>query len=240
MTAVGLPQSHNETYTGWYNKAGKISTSGLFQYVFYIIFNSCVTHPLCIYRAHRTSELLSRSENDNHPKKLPASFCLSQKSSIDTQEIVPVLAPAPPTTAVPTAMYINKRVSPKQKRTSQKRFFRGKKEKMQGNPTHVKSAATKGVRSKAKKASKPNSLPGGKLVSEKYMRLTIKDLLVQNFLNVNTKEWEKVTIEVASTLKTECRTVMHVIKDIVNDQDGKSQEGMKELETSWEGLTLSI
>ena len=33
---------------------------------------------------------------------------------------------------------------------------------------------------------------------------------------------------------------MHVIKDVVNDQDGKAQEGMKELKTSWEGLTSSI
>ena len=47
------------------------------------------------------------------------------------------------------------------------KFFRGKKEKMQGNPTHVKSAATKVARSKAKKASKPNSLPVDKFVSEK-------------------------------------------------------------------------
>ena len=72
------------------------------------------------------------------------------------------------------------------------------------------------------------------------MCLTIKDLLVQNFLNENTKKWEKVAIKVASTLKTECRTFMHVIKNIVNDQDRKAQEGMKDLETSWEGLTLSI
>ena len=47
-------------------------------------------------------------------------------------------------------------------------------------------------------------------------------------------------IKVASTLKTDHQTAMHAIEDYVNDQDGKAQEGMKELETSWERLTLSV
>ena len=46
------------------------------------------------------------------------------------------------------------------------------------------------------------------------------------------KEWGKIAIKFASTLKTERWTVIHVIEDVVNDQDGKAQEGMKELETS--------
>ena len=54
------------------------------------------------------------------------------------------------------------------------------------------------------------------------------------------KEWGKIAIEVASNLNTDHWTVMHVIKDFANYRDGKAQEGKKELETSWEGLTLSI
>ena len=54
------------------------------------------------------------------------------------------------------------------------------------------------------------------------------------------KEWRKIAIAEASTLKAERQTVMHVIEDVVNDRGGKSQEGMEELETSWEGLTSSI
>ena len=72
------------------------------------------------------------------------------------------------------------------------------------------------------------------------MRLAIKALLPQNFLNTKMKEWGGISIKVASTLKTELRMVMHVIKNIVNDQDGKAQEGMKELDKSWEVLTSSI
>ena len=63
------------------------------------------------------------------------------------------------------------------------------------------------------------------------MRLTIKVLLLQNFLKSKKKEWVNILIEIASILKTERRTVMHVIKYIVDDQDGKTQEGMKDLET---------
>ena len=111
---------------------------------------------------------------------------------------------------------------------------------MQANPTPVKRAATKGARSKSKKASKPSPLPGDKVVSEKEMCLTIKVLLLQNFLNAKMKEWGKITVEVALNLKMELRTVIHTIEDVVNDQYGKAQEGVKELETSWEGLTSSI
>ena len=75
----------------------------------------------------------------------------------------------------------------------------------------MKRAATKGARSKAKKASKPDYLPGDKVISEKEMCLTIKALLLQNFLNVKMKEWRKITIKVASTIKTELQTVMHFI-----------------------------
>ena len=142
--------------------------------------------------------------------------------------MAPVLASAPPGPVAPKAPAISKRGRPKRKRTSRQTIFRERKKKIQGNPTPVKRAATKGARSKAKKASKPNSLPGDKVVSEKEMRLA------------KMKEWVKIAIEFASTLKTECQTVMHVIEDVVNDQDGKAQEGMKELETSWEGLTSSI
>ena len=103
---------------------------------------------------------------------------------------------------------------------------------MQGNPTPVNSATAKGARSKAKNTSKYSSLQGDKVVSEKEMRLAIKSLLLQNFLNAKTKEWGKVVIEVASTLKTELRTVIYIIEDILNEQDGKAKEGMKKLERS--------
>ena len=116
----------------------------------------------------------------------------------------------------------------------------GKKIKIQGTPTPVKCYAAKGVRSKAKKGPESNSLPGNKVVFEKDMHLTINALLLQNFLNANMKEWGNTEIEVASNLRTECRTVMHVIKDVVNDRDSKAKEGTKNLETSWEGLTSSI
>ena len=111
---------------------------------------------------------------------------------------------------------------------------------MQGTPTPVNRAATKGVRPKSKKASKTNSLPGDKVVSKNEMHFAIKALLLQKILNVKMKEWGKITIKVALTLNPERQTVMHVIKDVVNDRDGKPQEGMKDMDTSWEGLTLSI
>ena len=76
----------------------------------------------------------------------------------------------------------------------------------------MKRAAAKGARSKAKKSSKPDSLPEDKVVSEKEMRLTIKAILLQNSLNARLKVWWKIAIEVASNLNTERRTVMHVIK----------------------------
>ena len=75
----------------------------------------------------------------------------------------------------------------------------------------MKRASTKDARLKAIKASKPNSLPGDKVIYKKEMRLTIKALLLQNFLNANTNEWENFTIKVAPTLKTELRTVIYVI-----------------------------
>ena len=59
---------------------------------------------------------------------------------------------------------------------------------MKVTPTTLKLAATKGARSKAKKASKPNSLPGDKVVSKKEIRLTIKALLPQKLLNAKMKE----------------------------------------------------
>ena len=128
-----------------------------------------------------------------------------------------MLAPEPPATAAPTAPAINKRGHPKQKITSQQTIFRGKKNKMQGNPNPVKRSATKGARSKAKKASKPSPFPGYKVISEKEMRLSIKDLLLQKLLNTKMKEWGKIAIEFASNLNIDHQTVMHVIKDVVND-----------------------
>ena len=98
--------------------------------------------------------------------------------------MAPVLASAPLATAVPTAPSINNRGRLKRKRTSHQAIFKGKKKKIQGNPTPVKHAAAKGVMSKAKEASKPDSLPGYYFVSNKDMRLAIKRLLLQNFLNV--------------------------------------------------------
>ena len=76
----------------------------------------------------------------------------------------PVLASAPPETTAPTAPVIINRVLPKQNINSRQTLFRGKKKKMRVNPTPVKRATAKCARSKAKKASKPNSLPGYKAV----------------------------------------------------------------------------
>ena len=104
----------------------------------------------------------------------------------------------------------------------------------------MKCAAAKGAKSKSKKASKPDYLPGDKVVSNKEICLAIKALLLQNFLNAKINEWGKIAIKVSSNLKMEPQTVMHVIEDVVDDRDCKAQEGMKELETSWEGLTSSI
>ena len=103
--------------------------------------------------------------------------------------MTPVLAPRPPATAAPMALAITKRGRPKRKKTSRKTLFSLKKNKMKGNPTTVNCAATKGARSKAKKASKPNYLPGDKVISEKEMRFAIKALLIQNFLNSKMEEW---------------------------------------------------
>ena len=102
--------------------------------------------------------------------------------------MAPVLASAPQANTAPTAPAINKRGSLKQKRTSRKNIFREEKKKIQGKPTPTNFSTAKGARSKSKKASKPNSLPGDKVVSEKYMRLAIKALLLQNFLNAKMKE----------------------------------------------------
>ena len=63
--------------------------------------------------------------------------------------------------------------------------------------------AKKGTRSKLKKASKPDSLPGDKVVSKKEMCLEIKDLLLQKFMNAKMKEWGKIVIEVTPTFNTE-------------------------------------
>ena len=129
-----------------------------------------------------------------------------------------MLAAAPAATTVPRELDINKRGHPKWKRNSGQNIFRWKEKKIQGNLSPVKRADVKGARSKVKNASKPNSLPGEKVVSEKEMRLTIKALLLQNFLNAKMKEWGKIAIEVASTLNMDIRMVMHVIKDATNDQ----------------------
>ena len=103
---------------------------------------------------------------------------------------------------------------------------------MRGNPTHVKPASEKGARSKAKKASKSNPFPVDKVVSEEEIRLVIKALLLKKILYAEMKEWGKIAIEFMSNLKMKRQTVMHLIKQVMNDQDGKVQEGMKELETS--------
>ena len=99
----------------------------------------------------------------------------------------------------------------------------------------MKRAAAKGAMSKAKKPSKPNYLPGDKVISKKEMRLATKALLLQKLLNARMKEWGKIVVEFVSTLNTECQTFMNVIKDSVNDQEGKAEEEKKELDTSWGG-----
>ena len=111
---------------------------------------------------------------------------------------------------------------------------------MQVTPTPVKHTNTKFARPKAKKASKPNSLPEDNVVSEKEMRLAIQALLLQSFLNMKMKEWGELAIKVASNLNMERQMLIHIIKDFVNDKNGKAQEGLKELEASWEGHNSSI
>ena len=106
--------------------------------------------------------------------------------------MAPVLASAPPGPVAPKAPAISKRGRPKRKRTSHQAIFKGKKKKIQGNPTPVKHASAKGVRSKAKEASKPDSLSRDKVVSEKEMCLAIKSLFLQNFLNAKMTEWWKI------------------------------------------------
>ena len=64
-------------------------------------------------------------------------------------------------TVVTTSPEINKRGRSKRKRTSWKTLFRGNNKKIQCTPTSVKRAAVKGARSKAKKASKPDSSKRG-------------------------------------------------------------------------------
>ena len=86
---------------------------------------------------------------------------------------------------------------------------------------------------KSEEGLKTDSLPVDKVVSEKEICLAIKALLLQKFLNANTKEWGKIAIKFTLTLKTDLQTVMHVIKDVMNDQNGKAQEWRKELETYW-------
>ena len=67
MLTAGLTQSCKETYTGWDDIVGKILLAG-FWVGFYVIFTSCVTHPLRIDYARRTSQFLSKLANDNHQK----------------------------------------------------------------------------------------------------------------------------------------------------------------------------
>ena len=83
--------------------------------------------------------------------------------------MAPVLVPAlaPLATSVPKELAINKRGCLKRKINPRQNIFRGRKKKIQSNPTPVKRGAAKIARSKAKKASKPKSLPGDKVVSEK-------------------------------------------------------------------------
>ena len=102
--------------------------------------------------------------------------------------MAPVIAPEPPTTASPTASEINMRGHPNKNRTPRRNLFRGKKKKIQGTPTPMKRAATKGAKLQEEKVSKPNYLPGDKVVSEKDMRLAIKALLLQKFLKSKMKE----------------------------------------------------
>ena len=59
-------------------------------------------------------------------------FSPFQTSSINPQEIAPVIAPAPSATAAPTVSAINKRGRPKGNRTPQRTIFRWKKNKIQG------------------------------------------------------------------------------------------------------------
>ena len=64
---------------------------------------------------------------------------------------------------------------------------------------------------KGKEGLKTDDLTGDKVVSEKEMCLTIKALLLQNLLNAKMKEHGCITIKFTLTLKTENRTVMHII-----------------------------
>ena len=73
----GLIQSRQETYSGWDNIVGKISTNGFFRYVFNVIFTSRVTNTLRIDRAQRRSQFLLKLANNNQLKNSTTSLILT-------------------------------------------------------------------------------------------------------------------------------------------------------------------
>ena len=168
IPTAGLPQSHKEIYTRRDNIVGKISIHG-FLGMFLMSFLLIAQLILCasILRRGQVNFYRNRPTITIQKNSTNSLIFLSQKSSINPREMSSVLVPVPPATAAPTAPDINKRGHTNRKRTSRLTLFRGKKKKIQDTPTPFKHAATESARSKAKNTSKPNSLPGDKVISEK-------------------------------------------------------------------------
>ena len=63
------------------------------------------------------------------------------------------------------------------------------------------------------------SLPGKKKLNEKELRIAINALLVSNHPNALKKDWAKISVTIASTLKIETRLVKRVMEMIASGQD---------------------
>ena len=155
-----------------------------------------------------------------------------------TTPIVPT-SPAPTTTApvVPTAPAPppKKRGRPKKQKgrgkgCSKKRLCRNaasskqRKESKQGTLMPTLRASAVLARSRVKKASLPDSLPATKILSESEMRATISGILAMNHRNAPKKDWPQISIDVASSLKTNRRTVMNVIKKLARGADAQRRK----------------
>ena len=64
-------------------------------------------------------------------------------------------------------------------------------------------------------------LPAPLILFEKEMRIAISVLLATNFLNAKHKDWGKISVKIASSLKTDAHTVKGVIEKVTR---GKNPE----------------
>ena len=75
MSTVGLTQSRRDTYTGWYNIVGKISTTGFFWFFLHHFYFSCNSSSDYISCA-KDESILSKFSNNNNPKNPTTSLIL--------------------------------------------------------------------------------------------------------------------------------------------------------------------